>query len=173
MAGIFKAYDIRGVYGDTLTDDIAYQIGRAFVSFLGCKRVVVGRDMRSHSNAVYAALSRGITEQGADVLDIGLSSTPMCYFANGKLGADASIMITASHNPGEWNGFKLCRAEAVPISGASGIGDIEALVKANKFEKPNASGSVSTHDQHRHRRQSQNHNCDRQLLFAGHLRFQD
>lgn len=146
MAGIFKAYDIRGIYGDTLTDDIAYQIGRAFVSFLGCKRVVVGRDMRSHSDAVYAALSRGITDQGADVVDVGLSSTPMCYFANGKLGADASIMITASHNPGEWNGFKLCRAEAVPISGASGIQDIEALAIANKFETPNATGSISTHD---------------------------
>ena len=114
MAGIFKAYDIRGIYGDTLTDEIAYQIGRAFVSFLNCKKVVVGRDMRAHSEAVYAALARGLTEQGADVIDIGLSSTPMCYFANGKLGADASLMITASHNPGEWNGFKLCRADAVP-----------------------------------------------------------
>ena len=146
MAGIFKAYDIRGIYGDTLTDEIAYQIGRAFVSFLKCRRVVVGRDMRSHSDAVYAAIVRGITEQGADVIDIGLSSTPMCYFANGKLGADASIIITASHNPGEWNGFKLCRAEAVPISGATGIQDIEALVNANDFESVTNPGKVSFHD---------------------------
>lgn len=146
MAGIFKAYDIRGIYGDTLTDDIAYKIGRAFVTFLKCQRVVVGRDMRSHSAAVYAALSRGITDQGADIVDIGLSSTPMCYFANGKLGADASIIITASHNPGEWNGFKLCRAEAVPISGASGIADIEALVMADNFDSPAATGTVSTYD---------------------------
>ena len=146
MAGIFKAYDIRGIYGDTLTDEIAYQIGRAFVSFLNCKKVVVGRDMRAHSEAVYAALARGLTEQGADVIDIGLSSTPMCYFANGKLGADASLMITASHNPGEWNGFKLCRADAVPISGATGIADIEALVARGEFEAPSAQGSIESYD---------------------------
>ena len=146
MAGIFKAYDIRGIYGDTLTDEIAYQIGRAFVSFLNCRKVVVGRDMRAHSEAVYAALSRGLTEQGADVIDIGLSSTPMCYFANGKLGADASLMITASHNPGEWNGFKLCRADAVPISGATGIADIEALVERGEFETPDRTGTIESHD---------------------------
>ena len=146
MAGIFKAYDIRGIYGDTLTDEIAYQIGRAFVSFLNCKKVVVGRDMRAHSEAVYAALARGLTEQGADVIDIGLSSTPMCYFANGKLGADASLMITASHNPGEWNGFKLCRADAVPISGATGIADIEALVARGEYESPSAQGSIESYD---------------------------
>ena len=146
MAGIFKAYDIRGIYGDTLTDEIAYQIGRAFVSFLNCKKVVVGRDMRAHSEAVYAALARGLTEQGADVIDIGLSSTPMCYFANGKLGADASLMITASHNPGEWNGFKLCRADAVPISGATGIADIEALVERGEFEASSAQGSIESYD---------------------------
>lgn len=146
MGGIFKAYDIRGIYGDTLTDETAYKIGRAFVSFLDCKTVVVGRDMRSHSEAVYSALSRGLTDQGADVIDIGLSSTPMCYFANGKLAADASIMITASHNPGEWNGFKLCRAEAVPISGATGIQDIEALVVADNFASPVRTGHISQHD---------------------------
>ena len=146
MAGIFKAYDIRGIYGDTLTDDIAYHIGRAFVTFLQCRKVVVGRDMRAHSEAVYAALSRGLTDQGADVIDIGLSSTPMCYFANGKLGADASLMITASHNPGEWNGFKLCRADAVPISGATGIADIEALVESGQFEAPASKGKIESYD---------------------------
>jgi phosphomannomutase len=113
MAGIFKAYDIRGIYGDTLTEDIAYKIGRAFVTFLKCKKVVVGRDMRTHSEPIFAALAKGLTEQGADVIDLGLCSTPMSYYADGKLGADASIMITASHNPGEWNGFKMCREEAI------------------------------------------------------------
>ena len=146
MAGIFKAYDIRGIYGDTLTDDIAYKIGRAFVTFLDCRKVVVGRDMRAHSDSVYTALSKGLTDQGADVIDIGLASTPMCYFANGSLGADASLMITASHNPGEWNGFKLCRAEAVPISGATGIADIEALVMGGDFSAPARTGEISTHD---------------------------
>ena len=146
MAGIFKAYDIRGIYGDTLSDDLAYQIGRAFVTFLDCKKVVVGRDMRAHSDAVYAALARGLTEQGADVIDIGLSSTPMCYFANGSLNADASLMITASHNPGEWNGFKLCRAAAVPISGATGIADIEALVERGDFPAAARVGQISKQD---------------------------
>ncbi len=133
MAGIFKAYDIRGVYGETLTDDLAFQIGRAFATFLSCKRVVVGRDMRPHSQPLFEALTRGITLQGADVLDIGVCSTPISYFANGRLGADAGVMITASHNPGEWNGFKLCRANAVPISGATGIADIERIVKEKAF----------------------------------------
>jgi phosphomannomutase len=133
MAGIFKAYDIRGIYGQTLTDDLAYQIGRAFATFLKCRKVVVGQDMRPHSVPLFHALARGLTEQGADVIHLGLCSTPMSYFANGKLGADGGIMITASHNPGEWNGFKLCRHQAIPISGDTGIRDIEQIVKAAAF----------------------------------------
>jgi phosphomannomutase len=73
------------------------------------------------------ALAEGLTMQGADVIDLGHGSTPMSYFANGTLGADASIMLTASHNPGEWNGFKLCREQAIPISGATGIKEIERI----------------------------------------------
>ncbi len=128
MAGIFKAYDIRGIYGKTLTDETARKIGQAFVVFLGCRKVVVGRDMRPHSEALFRALTEGLTSQGASVVDLGLCSTPMSYFANGLLNADGSIMITASHNPGEWNGFKLCRERAIPISGDTGIQDIERLV---------------------------------------------
>ncbi len=146
MAGIFKAYDIRGIYGETLTDDVASAIGRAFVDFLGCRTVVVGRDMRAHSEAVFAALVRGLTAQGADVVDIGLASTPMCYFANGSLGADGSIMITASHNPGQWNGFKMCREQAIPISGATGIADIEQRVARGDFPTPARTGSVTVAD---------------------------
>ena len=139
MAGIFKAYDIRGVYGTELTDEIAVRIGRAFVAFLGgCRKVVVGRDMRPHSVPLFRALARGLTEQGADVIDIGLCSTPMCYHANGWLQADASIMITASHNTGEWNGFKLCRKQAVPISGDTGMADIERLAAAETVAAPAA-----------------------------------
>ncbi len=147
MAGIFKAYDIRGLYGSTLTDDIATRIGRAYVDFLGARRVVIGRDMRTHSPAMFAALARGVTLQGADVIDVGIVSTPMCYYANGSLGADGSIMITASHNPGEWNGMKLCREAAIPISGPTGIEAIEALVEAGTF-KPAAAkpGSIEQHD---------------------------
>jgi phosphomannomutase len=133
MAGIFKAYDIRGIYGDTLTDELMYDIGRAFITFTGARTVVIGRDIRPHSVPLFKALAGSITTQGADVIDLGLCSSPLCYFANGKLGADAGIMITASHNPPEWNGAKLCRAEAIPISGATGILDIERIVDEGSY----------------------------------------
>ena len=147
MAGIFKAYDIRGIYGKDLTEEIAYQIGRAFVTFVGCKKVVVARDIRPHSEPLFAALAKGITEQGADVIDLGYGSTPMSYFANGTLGADGGVMITASHNTAEWNGFKLCGAQAVPISGATGILDIERIVNEGTFAPKAATpGKVSPYD---------------------------
>lgn len=147
MAGIFKAYDIRGIYGQDLTDEVAYQIGRAFVTFTGCKKVVIARDIRPHSEPLFANLSKGIMEQGADVIDIGYGSTPMSYFGNGSLGADASVMITASHNPAEWNGFKLCRAQAVPISGATGILEIERIVQTQAFApKAAVPGKISKAD---------------------------
>jgi phosphomannomutase len=147
MAGIFKAYDIRGVVGKDLDADLAFKIGRAFVSFLNCRRVVVGQDMRSSSEAMFQALARGLTLQGADVIRVGVCSTPMSYYANGKLGADAGIMITASHNPGEWNGFKLCREKAIPISGATGIQDIELRVMQSDFvPTPASPGKISDYN---------------------------
>lgn len=147
MAGIFKAYDIRGIYGSQLTEALAKDIGRAFVTFLKCKKVVIGFDMRPHSIPLFEALCDGITLQGAEVINIGMCSTPMSYYANGSLGADASVMITASHNPGEWNGFKLCREQGIPISGATGIKEIEQIVSAGSFAPPAARrGTVSRHD---------------------------
>jgi phosphomannomutase len=147
MATIFKAYDIRGIYGEELTETLAHDIGRAFATLLRPKSVVIGRDMRPHSLPLFEALSRGLLEHGADVIDIGVCSTPMNYHAIGVLGADAGIMITASHNPGEYNGFKLCRAGAVPISGATGIKEIERMVVERSFDPPaDTSGRVSTHD---------------------------
>lgn len=147
MSGIYKAYDIRGVYGDTLTEDIAFKIGRAFATFLGSKKVIVGRDMRPHSKPLFEALAKGLTMQGANVISLGMCSTPMSNFANGLLKGDGAIMITASHNPGEWNGFKLSRGQAVPISGSSGIGDIEQIVARGSFapaaKKP---GKISEYD---------------------------
>ena len=139
MAGIFKAYDIRGIYGETLTPELAFRIGRAFATFLSPRRVVIGRDMRPHSKPLFDELSRGLTMQGVDVVDIGVVSTPMCYHATGLLEVDGSIMITASHNPGEWNGFKLCRENAIPISGATGIQEIERLAMSQAFA-PAAAG---------------------------------
>jgi phosphomannomutase len=147
MGGIFKAYDIRGIYGKDLDETLAYKIGRAFVTFTNAKNVAVARDIRPHSEPLFAALAKGITEQGADVIDLGYGSTPMSYFANGTLGTDASVMITASHNPAEWNGFKLCRAQAVPISGATGIQDIERIVTEGSFAPaPATPGTISACD---------------------------
>ena len=146
MSGIYKAYDIRGIYPGQLNEEIAEQIGRAYIEFTGAKKVVVGRDMRPHSKPLFDALAKGMTEQGADVVNLELCSTPMSYFANGKLGADGSVIITASHNPGEWNGFKLCKAQAVPISGATGIADIEKIVAAKSWKKSDAKGKITTYD---------------------------
>ena len=146
MAGIFKAYDIRGIYGDTLTDDIAFKVGRAIATFLRPRTVVVGMDMRPHSVPLADALTRGLVLQGANVVRLGLCSTPMSYYANKVLGADASVMITASHNPGEWNGFKICREQAIPISGATGIAEIEKLVAAAAFTPAAVPGTVTEHD---------------------------
>ncbi len=147
MSGIFKAYDIRGIVGETLSEELAEKIGRAFVTVVKCRKVVVGRDMRPHSKPMFDALARGLTAQGADVIDLGVCSTPMSYFANGTLGADASIIITASHNPGEWNGFKLCREKAIPISGATGIMDVEKIVMEESFDPPaSTAGTITSHD---------------------------
>ena len=126
--GIFKAYDIRGVYGKDLDEAIFEKIARAYAKFANVKKVVVARDCRKSSDSLFAAFTKGLVDVGVDVIDIGLASTPMSYFANGTLKADGSVMITASHNTKEWNGCKLCRANAVPISGATGIKDIEKMV---------------------------------------------
>ena len=146
---IFKAYDIRGIYGTELTEDIFYKIARAYAQFTGVKggRVVVARDCRKSSDSLFAAFAKGLVDEGVNVLDIGLGSTPMSYFANGSLKADGSVMITASHNTKEWNGCKLCKAGAVPISGATGIKDIEKLVEAmNGEEPPTGVGTITKVD---------------------------
>ncbi len=146
MAEIFKAYDIRGIYPEDLNEEIAEKLGRAFVQFLGAKKVVVGRDMRPHSKPIFDAISKGMTEQGADVVDLGMCSTPMSYHANGLLGADGSIIITASHNPGEWNGFKLCRGNAIPISGATGIQDIKKIIEDESWDVSETVGTITEYD---------------------------
>ena len=147
--GIFKAYDIRGIYGQDLTEDIFYKIARAYAQFAGVKggKVVVARDCRKSSDSLFQAFAKGLVDEGVNVLDIGLGSTPMSYFANGTLKADGSVMITASHNTKEWNGCKLCKANAVPISGATGIKDIEKLVLAmDGNEPPTGVGTITKVD---------------------------
>ena len=144
---IFKAYDIRGIYGQDLNEGIFYKIARAYARFAQVKKVVVARDCRKSSDSLFAAFAKGLNDEGVDVIDVGLASTPMSYFANASLKADGSVMITASHNTKEWNGCKLCRANAVPISGATGIKDIEAIVMAMPDdEPPRGTGSVTKVD---------------------------
>lgn len=145
-ADIFKAYDIRGVYPHEIDPETAYKIGRALVAYLEPTEVAVGRDMRVSSPALASAIIDGITDQGADVCDIGLVSTDSLYFSVGKFGYDAGVMVTASHNPPEYNGFKLCGAEARPLSMDQGIGEIRDLVLANSFPKPVHRGSAHTKD---------------------------
>lgn len=124
----FKAYDIRGRVPDELNEEIAYRIGRVFVDMYGARQVVVGRDIRLSSEALTEALSKGITDAGADVIDIGLCGTEQVYFATFHLGVDGGIMVTASHNPMDYNGLKLVRKGAKPVSGDSGLREIEARV---------------------------------------------
>ena len=147
---IFKAYDIRGIYGQDLNEDIFYRIARAYAQFCGFTgkgKVVVARDCRTSSDSLFAAFAKGLVDEGVDVIDIGMASTPMSYFANATLKADGSVMITASHNTKEWNGCKLCRANAVPISGATGIKDIERLfANIRDYDPPAGVGSVTKTD---------------------------
>jgi phosphomannomutase len=146
---IFKAYDIRGVYPDSLNEDLSRDIGRAFVNYLGLSgsRVIVARDMRLSGEALERAFIEGVTQAGADVLDLGLVSTDALYFAVGHLEEPGGAMITASHNPKEYNGFKLCREDAIALSGEHGIGQIRDLITSGKLPEPaEYPGSVEESD---------------------------
>lgn len=146
MAHPFKAYDVRGLYKKDIDEDLAYKIGRAFVYYLGARTVAVGRDMRESSGPLGDSLIKGLRDSGADVIDIGLSSTDMLYFASIHLGTDGAIMVTASHNPKEYNGFKFTRANAVPIGIESGLADIETVVRNGSFSDNPKPGSFKKVD---------------------------
>lgn len=135
----FKAYDIRGQLGTELNEDIAYRIGRAFGEYLKPKTIVVGGDVRLTSEALKMALAEGLMDAGSDVLDIGLSGTEEIYFATFHLGVDGGIEVTASHNPMNYNGMKLVREDAKPISGDTGLHDIQRLAEENNFAVPDQS----------------------------------
>jgi phosphomannomutase len=134
LSNIFKAYDVRGVYGRDLTEDVAYNIGRAFVSFLRCKEVVVGYDMRVSSPKLSKAFMKGANEAGADAINIGQVSTDGLYFASGFL-KKAAVMFTASHNPPQYNGLKFCKAMAVPINEDTGLRQIKTIIEKKQFKK--------------------------------------
>jgi len=144
--GIFKSYDVRGTYPDQLDEDVAGLIGRAFVQFLHPTVVAVGRDMRASSQPLFDAFAKGVTAQGADVVDLGLTSTDELYFAVGKYGYPAGAMITASHNPKEYNGFKLCREGAIALSADTGVFAIRDIVAAGRFEAAPRQGSIIRRD---------------------------
>lgn len=148
MAGVFKAYDVRGLYPEEINEDLAYAVGFHYRAILDEEdlsrggQVVVSRDMRSSSPRLAAALSDGLRSAGLGVIDIGLATTPMNYFAVGTLGASGGIQVTASHNPTQYNGFKLSRRDAMPVSSDSGIGVIEGLVRSHPAPPPEPEGPI-------------------------------
>src|ERR1700733_13108254 len=128
----FKAYDVRGRIPDEINETLAYDIGRAYAAFVKPKRVAVGYDIRLSSPPLAAALKRGLTDCGVDVLDIGLCGTEGAYFATFAERLDGGVMVTASHNPPDYNGMKLVREEARPISADTGLTDIRAPIESGR-----------------------------------------
>jgi phosphomannomutase len=142
-ASIFKAYDIRGVYPNEISEKAAYAIGQALVAYTEAKKIAVGWDMRISSPEVSKGLIQGIIDQGSDVVKIGLASTPMIYFTSWNTeNIDAGVIITASHNPAEYNGMKFCLKGAVPIGEGSGMEEIRDLAMGNNFVLAEKKGTV-------------------------------
>jgi len=145
---IFKAYDIRGIYPEELDEELSYKIGRAFTSFLQDEynntqlKLVVACDMRLSSPSLKKEVIRGITDQGADVIDIDLASSPTFYFAVAHYGYDGGLIVSASHNPKEYNGCKMVRKHAIPISNETGIYEIRDRVKIESYSS-NIKGTVT------------------------------
>ncbi len=149
---IFKAYDVRGVYPGEINEDAAYEIGRAAVAHLGCERIVVGRDMRASSPALFEAFARGVCDQGADVIDIGMVTLPMVSFAMMENGEKFAAMISASHSPSEYNGMKLvknCGPVAVQLSDIAALTKIGELAIKGEFEDAPKKGQVISKDIHK------------------------
>lgn len=152
---IFRAYDIRGIYPDDINEDAAYKIGRAFVRFLRndqqvhgamAPKIVIGRDARPSSPGLFTRFSQGVLEEGADIIDIGLSSTPLFYFSVNIEKANGGAMITASHMPHPYNGLKLTRERAFPVSGETGIKKIQGIIENVTFEESNIKGGMIKKD---------------------------
>ncbi|MDX1523937.1 MAG: phosphomannomutase/phosphoglucomutase, partial [Anaerolineae bacterium] len=144
-AGIFKAYDIRGIYPDQLNEEAGYAIGRAFDTFLKVDTVIVGRDMRLSSPNMFDAVTRGLMAQGADVINIGMVSTDQYYYACATLD-QAGMMVTASHNPAQYSGFKMVRKMPQLLSGDSGIQDLRRIVETDGYAEPTRKGTMTEKD---------------------------
>src|SRR5579862_6868897 len=141
----FKAYDVRGKVPSELNPDIAYAIGRAYADQTGAKKVCVGYDIRLSGPDLYDALARGLNDAGVDVVHLGMIGTEMVYFATGYYGYDGGVMITASHNPPEYNGMKMVTQGSRPISGDTGLNDIERRAAERKWER-NGTGGIEEKD---------------------------
>jgi len=135
----FKDADIRGIYPSEINEVVAYRTARAFVELFKLKKVLVGRDMRLSSPALRNAFIAGAIESGANVVDLGVVSTPLIYFASGTYDM-FGVVITASHNPKEYNGMKLVKNGAVPLTNASGLKEIQKLIQKNKFKNAKRKG---------------------------------
>ena len=146
----FKAYDIRGVWGEDLTSEIIYKIGYFFPSVIPCENILVGRDVRLSSDEAFEALAKGLLDAGVDVLDVGLATTPMVYWATGKFDLDASIMITASHNSAEYNGLKFSGKGVVPIGYDNGLHKIEELIERGEEIIPKLKGKLENFEVRSH-----------------------
>ena len=144
---IFKAYDVRGIYPSEINEDVARAIGAGFAAYLKAERIAVGRDMRLSSPALAAAFIDGVTSRGTDVVDYGMIATDMLYFAVARDGHDGGVQVTASHNPKQYNGMKMVRREAFPLSGEEGIGDIRDMIVNDTLPPPSAArGRVTARD---------------------------
>ena len=143
----FKAYDIRGKVPAELNSELAYKVGRAYGNSLNTKKIVIGHDIRKSSMDISNALSKGLNESGSDVIDIGLCGTEMIYFGTIHFDADGGIMITASHNPPEYNGMKFVKRNSVPVGYNSGLNEIEKMIlNGNLGEKSKITGKISNQD---------------------------
>ena len=142
----FKAYDIRGVYGKDLNKEIVYKIGFFLPKVLPAKEYLIGRDMRLSSDEMFEALTKGLTDAGVDVADAGLTTTPMIYWGTGKFGFEASVMITASHNPKDHNGLKVSAANVLPVGYDKGLKEVEKLVETAEVVPVEKKGSVRSFD---------------------------
>jgi phosphomannomutase len=144
---VFKAYDVRGLYPSEITEELFHQLGRAFVAYLGPGKYAVTRDMRVSSPSLTKAFIDGAVTQGGTIVDYGLVGTDQMYYAVAADGLDGGAQVTASHNPGEYNGCKMVRKEAFPLSGEAGIKEMKEMILANAIPPaPAKPGAVERGD---------------------------
>lgn len=144
--GAFKAYDFRGIFNKDFNLEDIYKIGFFLPTLLKTNKILIGRDMRLSSPAIFESLSKGITDAGADVYDMGLTTTPMTYYFTAKHQFDASVMITASHNPKEYNGLKVSRTNALPVGFDTGLGELQKMIETQTPQPVANKGKIINHD---------------------------